>query len=88
VIFDGTLADAQICSDILARLPGEDQFHDLALSNGQARETYLCVGMQPEQPEEQFFFFPKHMAFCTLGGVTDVLQHWPIDCDFKCSVGN
>ena len=36
---DGALADAKIRGDILARVAGENQFHDLALSRRQTRDV-------------------------------------------------
>jgi len=88
VIFDSALADAQISSNVLARLTGENQFHDLALSNGQAREALLCGIVQSEQPEEQFFLFSKNMAFRALRSVADIVQDWSVDGAFKCSGRN
>jgi hypothetical protein len=48
MIFDGALADAEICSDVLAGMAGEDHFHDLVFPEGQAREALLCGIVQPE----------------------------------------
>jgi hypothetical protein len=84
VIFNSALADAQIGSDVLARLTGENQFHDLALSNGQTPKALLCGIVQPKQPEEQFLLFSKDMAFCALSGVTEALVDWSANGVFKC----
>jgi hypothetical protein len=84
VIFDRALADAQIGSDVLAWMTGEDQFHDLTLSNGQVREPLLRGTVQPKQPEEKFFFFPKNMAFRALRSLADVMQDRPGNGSFKC----
>ena len=52
MVLDSAVADAEVCGDILARVAGEDQFHDLALSRREARDAIrriLSVGDQVAQ---------------------------------------
>jgi hypothetical protein len=39
MVRDGALADAEIRSDVLARVAGKDQFHDLVLPRREARDA-------------------------------------------------
>ena len=49
MVLDRALAEAEIRSDILAGVAGEDQFHDLALSRSEPRDAIRCILSMGEQ---------------------------------------
>jgi hypothetical protein len=46
MVLDGALTDAEIRGDVLTGLAGEDLFHDLALSQSEARKVICRVPLQ------------------------------------------
>jgi hypothetical protein len=49
MVLDRALAEAEIRSDILAGVAGEDQFHDLPLSRSEPRDAIRCILSMGEQ---------------------------------------
>ncbi len=74
MIFDGALTDPKIRSDVLARMTGENQSHDLVFAGGQALETLLRRMLQPEHHEDEFLLLSENRAFCTFRCVADPVQ--------------
>ncbi len=42
MVLDRALTDAEVGGNVLARVTGEHEVHDLALAGGQARDGYGC----------------------------------------------
>jgi hypothetical protein len=52
MVLDRALADAEIRSDILAAVAGEDHSHDLVLSRTEPRDAIRCILSMGEQPTQ------------------------------------